>query len=99
MKIKIGDILVSTYGYDARLAAFWKVVARTAKTVKICRLRDIIHTGTWADGAAAPMPNSKMGVMLTKKIQIEHTGYEYVRTDRGEASLWDGKPVNTYNHH
>jgi hypothetical protein len=99
MKIKLGDILVSTYGYDAGLANFYKVVARTAKTVKICRLHDIVHTGNWVDGTAAPKPDSRMGDMLTKKIHVGHNGYEYLDTDLGMASLWDGKPVNTYNHH
>ena len=97
MKYKVGDILVSTWGYEARLATFWKVLKVTAKTVKIAKITANIKTGDWWAGADVPDLNSPLGRTENPRIRPNS---DYLKTkDYGLAYLWDGKPVSTYNHH
>lgn len=100
-KIEVGDILVSTFGYDARLACFWKVLKRTAKSVTIARLLDHDRTGDWCDGTDAPAKNSRLGETMSKRVKPSwQEGEETFNTGGyGYAYQWDGKPVRTYNHH
>lgn len=98
---KEGDVLVSTWGYDARLATFWKVLKVTAKTVKIVELKDQRHTGDWFKGTSEPILNDNYGKVENPRIKdFRSDGVKCLKTkDYGYAYLWDGKPVNTYNHH
>ena len=97
--MKTGDILVSTFGYEARIATFWKVVGKTAKSVKIARMLDGVATGDWSDGTSSANPNSRLGKTVTKRVMSSYDGSDCVKTEYGYAYAWDGKPVKTYNHH
>lgn len=98
-KIKVGDILISTFGYDARIACFWKVVARTQKSLKIARLLDHDKTGGWDAGTDKPAKDSRLGEVKTKRLIVKYDDTEMVNTGYGFASIWNGEAVNTYNHH
>lgn len=93
--MKIGDTLVSIFGYDARIATFYKVVGTTPKSIKVARLLDIDHTGNWEDGTSAPRPDSRLGETVTKRLK----GDALDMGTYGYARLWNGTPVHTYNHH
>jgi hypothetical protein len=99
--IEVGDILVATWGYDACLATFYKVVGRTAKSLKIAKILQNINTGDWCAGTAAPKPDSDLGPVMTKRICVANwKGEEYVSVnDSANAYPWIGIPINTYNHH
>jgi hypothetical protein len=99
-RIKVGDVLVSTFGYEACIPCFWKVLARTSKSLRIARLLDVKNTGNWDDGTAMPLPNSRVSdVSMLKRIH-ETVRCEYVDTGgRGAAYPWSGEPVTSYNHH
>ena len=97
--MKIGDILVNTFGYDARIATFWKVVGKTAKSVKIARMLDTYSTGDWSDGTTAAKTDSRLGNVTTRRLTNSYDNRPCVKTEYGFAYVWDGKPLRTYNHH
>ena len=98
--IQVGDILYSTFGYNARLATFWKVLKHTEKSVTMARLIDNSHTGDWSDGTTAPLKNSRHGEVIRKKVKIWYDySKEFVEDGFGCAKHWDGEPIKTYNHH
>lgn len=98
--MKTGDILVSTWGYEARIASFYKVVGTTPKSVKIAELVDHIRTGDWVGGTSKPDPNSRHGNIMTKRVMSNYAGVPCVKINSfSTAYKWDGNPVQTYNHH
>jgi hypothetical protein len=66
-KIEVGDILFSTFGYEACLARFWKVVGRTAKSLKIAQILDQKHTGNWHAGTSVPVINGNLGPVMVRR--------------------------------
>ena len=98
-KIEVNDILFSTFGYEACLARFWKVVGRTAKSLKIAEILDNKQTGTWHDGTSTPIINSRLGPVMTRRINTAGSCESVETNGRGTAYPWDGQPINTYNHH
>jgi len=95
--MKEGTILVSTWGYDARLATFWKVLKVTAKSVKIAKINRNLNAGDWFAGSAMPDLASGLGEVEMPRIRPNYDGLK--TKHYGFAYLWDGKPVSTYNHH
>jgi hypothetical protein len=98
---KVGDILVSTWGHEACLANFYKVVkvSPSGKSVTVKEL-DQIQTGDWVAGTAAPVLDKEpTGEAMTKKIRSNGQGYSFKRNEYSSAWVWSGKPVDTYNHH
>jgi len=93
--MKIGDTLVSIFGYDARIATFYRVVGTTPKSIKVAELLDVTHTGNWDDGTSAPQSNSRLGHTFTKRLK----GDALDMGTYGYARVWNGTPVHTYNHH
>ena len=93
--MKIGDTLVSVFGYDARIATFYRVVGLTPKSVKVAELIDIDHTGNWESGTSTPRSDSRLGTVRTKRLK----GDALDMGTYGFARLWNGLPVHTYNHH
>lgn len=101
MKIQKGKILVYTWGYDAHLATFYYVVSTTPKSAKLAKIENTVNTGSWHSGTAAvdttkPLVLSK--TIISKRIKGEGEG-EYLSMDHGNARVWKGTPINTYNHH
>lgn len=106
-KISVGDILVCTWGYEACLANFYRVVARTDKSIKVREL-DQIRTGGWIEGTAAPKinPDVFLGEVI-KTVRVKSHQHhkdpnlfiEYVRIDDHFCTKWSGVPVATFNHH
>ena len=98
-KIKVGDILVSTWGYDACIADFYKVVGRTTASLKLVRLQNK-NAGDWVAGTSEPdLGRPSYGKISTARLKSYYTGSECVKVNGHIASLWNGKPVSTYNHH
>ena len=97
--IKVGDILLSTWGYDACIADFYKVVGRTAASLKIVCLQNR-NTGDWVAGTSEPIVNFPATCkVITARLKSYYDGSECVKVNGHIASLWNGKPVATYNHH
>ena len=98
--IKVGDILVSTWGYDACLADFYKVTARKNKSIYMVPLAKS-NTGDWVAGTSAPAsPEVPAGPAFRRLVKTCGSYGEYVKGHSdASAFLWNGRPVSTYNHH
>ena len=94
---KVGDILVGTWGYEACLATFVRVIEVKAATVRVVELSQI-QTGDLQAGTAMPDLNGNRGTPKLKKVK-NYDGDYYIKWDTCALGLWNGKPVNTYNHH
>ena len=89
-KIEVGDIIVSSWGYDQTNIDFYKIVKQTASSVWIQKLKKqyLEQTG-WAHYKVVP---SDEFASQTQSVKRYKTG-EYVSIDgRIGARLWDGKP-------
>ena len=95
---KVGDILVSLWGYEANIASFAKVVGVTGKSVKIVRLGvSEKHTGPM-EWVSTPDLN-RSGKVETKRFTPARNSYRVKDTTFANFYLWDGKPINCYNYH
>jgi hypothetical protein len=98
---KVGEILVGTWGYEACLATFVKVVGITGKSVKLVEL-DQHQTGTWVAGTAMPIVSKPIGQQVkTKKVNVSSYNNEpYIKWSSYQSLFrWNGEAINTYNHH
>lgn len=96
---KVGDILCSTYGFDACIAHFAKVVEVTKASVKIELLGNIDnYTGpmTWD---SKPNVDSSGGEIHTKRFKACGNTYSVKDSSCATFYPWSGKPVNCYNYH
>jgi hypothetical protein len=95
---KVGDILVSNWGYEASIASFAKVIAVTGKSVKMVRLGvNEKHTGPMEWTSTPDLSHS--GKVETKRFAPAGDSYRVKDTTFANFYLWDGKPVNCYNYH
>lgn len=97
---KVGDILVSTYGYEACIANFAKVVAVTKASVKIRQIGSTdSHTGPM-DWVSTPNENRVSDEILTRRFRLHSNGqYSVKHSSFSTYFIWKGKPVSCYNHH
>lgn len=96
MTINVGDIFVSTWGYDQTNKTFYQVIALTAKTAKLGKLKDErTYNGQAMTGEAMPIRDSyEKDAVFTKKIkQSAYGGKPCFMIEKWEyARPWDGKP-------
>ena len=96
---KVGDILVSTWGYEASIAHWAKVVAVTAKSVKIQYLSAIEkHTGPM-EWISTPDLHSGGNKIVTRRFNPCGEGYRVNDSSFSSYYKWDGKPQSCYNYH
>lgn len=96
---KVGDILCSTYGYEACIANFAKVVAVTKASVKIVRLGvNEEHTGnmTWK---STPNLNREGDKVETRRFRVCGDSYSVKSTSFSNYYPWGGNPISCYNYH
>lgn len=97
--IKVGDIFVGTWGYEACLATFVKVTKVMKTSVKVVEL-DQIQTGDWTAGTAMPAVNSPIGKEILKKVNTTRFGEVRLKWNSYTGLYkWNGEAVQTYNHH
>lgn len=96
---KVGDILVSTYGYDACIAHFAKVVGVTKASVKIEQLGNIENPTSPMTWESTPNVNSTGGTVSTRRFRPCGNTYSVRDTSFSTFFPWSGKPVNCYNYH
>ena len=90
--IAVGDILVSTWGYDQTNVDFYKVVKRNNTALQLVKL-DKKKSGDWMMGTAVP-GSKEGGVTIRKKALINYDGGEFVKINKyAHAYPWNGKPV------
>lgn len=100
--IEVGDIFAVIWGYSMTLAAFYKVVSKTASSVKVVKLcqhknyADKFHlqgayTATPIDEIDMSDPNPKTRrLRLSEYYGVCFTDKEYQAT----AVKWDGEPIH-----
>ena len=96
---KVGDILCGTWGYEARLATFAKVVAVGAKTIKVVELarENFDYEAGGMDWKSKP--GSEIGSVVTKTPHLSETTYSIKWDSTCNLYKWEGKSVNCYNYH
>lgn len=98
---KVGDILVSCYGYEASIARWAKVVAVTGKSVKIVRLpaNNNYTGGGGMNWTSTPALDRIHGKTEIKRVSASGNSYMVKDTSFSNFYVWDGNPVECYNHH
>lgn len=88
----VGDILDSLWGYEQTNVDFYQVIAKTAKTITIQKIRQNREDTGWLQGICTPRPNdfAKDSIPLTRHVSSNYINLE----SYSGASLWDGKPVH-----
>jgi hypothetical protein len=92
---KVGDILVSSWGYDQTNVDFYKVVGTTAsgKSVKLIRIgQRIVEETGWAQETVVADPTFEVGDAFTRRFKPYGDGYSVKVRDYAWANLWDGRP-------
>jgi hypothetical protein len=89
----IGQILVSSWGYEQTNIDFYQVIAVTKASVRIVKLRKTsVPAGT--ANQVIPVPNSAdpadKGVI--RRFKSWGKGYSVSISEYASASLWDGEP-------
>jgi len=98
---KVGDILVSTSGYEASIAHFAKVVGVTKSSVKIVRLgNNDTYTGTnGMEWISVPELTNQSDEVEVKRFKPCGESYKVKENSYATFYVWNGKPVECYNYH
>lgn len=92
--IKIGDIFVSTWGYEQTNVNFYQVIKATAKTVIVREIRRKREDGgAWGQYKAMPKKDDFRSEPMRRRVD-HSSDRPSIRIDYHFARLWDGKPVN-----
>jgi hypothetical protein len=95
---KVGDILVSCWGYEACIAHWAQVVGVTGKSVKLQYLgASDNHTGPM-NWESTPDLNSA-GKTVTKRFKPDGNSYRVKDSSFATFYKWDGKPISCYTYH
>lgn len=89
-KIEVGDIIVSSWGYDQTNIDFYKVVKQTASSVWIQKLgKGYVEQTGWAHYKVVPVDVFATETQLVRRYKegdfVKISDYEF-------AYLWDGEP-------
>lgn len=98
---KVGEILVGSYGYEASIATFAKVLKVTASTVLLQEL-DQIHTYTPNTGGMywdAVPTDQTCGSPKVKRFKSNEGSYSVKWTNYQWLRPWGGEVVSCYNVH
>jgi hypothetical protein len=103
---KVGDILVGTWGYEARLATYVKVVKVLAKSVVVVELdEDRVYDSKLGGMYWTSTPNIHMvadggGACVTKRISPDRDGGYCIKWNNfTHLYPWNGQPLNCYDVH
>jgi len=97
---KVGDILVSEWGYDQVNADFYEVIAVTDKSVQLHQLQENETSTAAMFGRSIPFLKTYRGSPSFRRM-FKQSGTEYrVRLNSySSASPWDGQPVEVSHTH
>lgn len=86
----IGDILVSTWGYEQTNVTWYQVVRVPGpKSIEIrCIEHGAMTYSTTMSGTVLPKPDAFKDEPITKRVRPDGT----IKVDHAVASRWDGKP-------
>jgi hypothetical protein len=94
--LQVGDILVSSWGYDQTNINFYEVVGVTSKQVALRKVeKKVVGGGGSTHNRVVPLPGRFQPGPILKKTPRKNGmgGGAYVKITSSEtAYLWDGKP-------
>lgn len=99
--VRVGDIFVRNWGYEANISDFIKVVKLTPKGCKTVRLeRKYIGTRSWVEETVtAGDPIDAIEDAVLAKIKTWDNTNAYLSIGGNGYSRWNGQPIANYNHH
>jgi hypothetical protein len=86
---QVGDILVSTWGYDQTNVDFYEIVALKRKQVVLCRIHAKAKETGRDYGICVPLPGAYVGEPFRRLATRYGVGIDKVRT----ARLWNTRRV------
>ncbi len=98
---KVGDILVSEWGYEQINVDFYQVTAVTGASVRIVQLegKEVPSDSHGMFGTVTPVLGFSRGVAVLKKVKAYGSSYAIKISSYASAYVWDGKPVNCSHTH
>ena len=95
-----GDILCGSYGYEASIARFYKVLKVTNASVVIAQLdANNVYKQGGMDWTSTPILDSVVGDELTKRFKPCGDSYFVKLSSYCTLYKWSGKSVECYNYH
>jgi hypothetical protein len=92
-EVHVGDIFVSSWGYDQTNIDFYEVVKATAKTVMLRKLEKKVVQQSMTAEFVMPVWGRYKGRAFRRKLDGTLRGKPWVTiTNYAGATLWDGKP-------
>ena len=96
----VGDILVASFQYSAKIPYFYKVVRKTKSMVFTIKLskKNVSDDGYGQNGTCVPVVDSdpENGKIYKGRISTGRISHNYLKLDGCLAKLWDGEPVDFY---
>lgn len=98
---KVGDILVSSWGYGQTNVDFYKVtkLSPSGKSITIQSIKSVTtETGFMSGNSVPAVPHEVSdykGEPMTKRVNLTNDGYSVSIASYASACLWDGKPRYT----
>jgi hypothetical protein len=94
--LKVGDILVYSWGYEQTNIDFFQVVeVPSSKSVRIREIGGKMESSPGfspMSGHCVPVPDSFVGEAMLKRVTRGYKGDGWINMKHGGATLWDGKP-------
>lgn len=94
---EVGDILVSSWGYEQTNIDFYQVTAVTAGTLKLRALKQERNASGWERGTCMPIRDAFIGDETTHRVSGGNS--VRVKGNYGYAHKWDGKAENWTSYH
>lgn len=89
--VKVGDILVSTWGYDQTNVDFYQVTELVgAKSARIIKIRQNKTETGYMSGTTVPNTSNDASTDVGQVVRINDRS---AKINGCHASVWDGKPV------
>ena len=96
----VGDVLCGSYGYEASIANFFKVLKVTNASVVIAQLdANNVYAQGGMDWTSTPILDSVVGDELIKRFKPCGDSYFVKLSSYCTLYKWSGKSVECYNHH
>jgi len=93
VELSIGDILVSSWGYDQTNIDFYQVIKLTKKMVMVSQVKNrIIENGPNFTGKVEPIKDAFVGAPFKRKIMYYSDAPAISITSYSSARPWGGKP-------